>query len=112
MELKDFISQSIIDICLGIKVAQKTIYEAVENVPIAPAYMGGKSVLEKGEQKISFDIMVETSSSEQTQKQGDVKIYVVGGSINKESNKNSVNVNRIQFSVPFFPQALEKYEKK
>lgn len=41
MGLKDFISKSIIDICLGIRDAQRVVFEHVENVPIAPAFMSG-----------------------------------------------------------------------
>ena len=113
MELKDFISKAIIDICRGIKEAQRTIYDEVQNVPIAPAFMDGKSKLKEGEQKISFDIWVSISNNTKMDKTGEAKIInVIGGSINKETSASNAIANRIQFSVPFYPQALEKYDKK
>lgn len=112
MELKDFISRAIIDICRGIKEAQRTIYDEVQNVPIAPAFMHGISQLNKGKQEISFDILVSISNNEKAGKNGEAKISVIGGSINKETTTSNTLANRIQFSVPFYPQALEKYDSK
>ncbi len=111
IDLKDFISQTIIDICLGIKKAQRVIFEEVKNVPIAPAFMSGKSVISKSEQKISFDIMISASSVQKTDKGGSAKISVIGGSINKENSFINTAANRVQFSIPFYPQALEKYKE-
>jgi hypothetical protein len=111
IELKDFIAKSIIDICLGIKEAQRTVYNEVKNVPIAPAFFSGKSQLEKADSKISFDISVSVSNTAKTDKNGGAKISVINGSINKESASKNISANKIQFSVPFYPQALENYKK-
>lgn len=111
MQLKNFISQSIIDICCGVNEAQKIVYEKFKNFPVAPAYVEGKNVAIKSEQTISFDILVKTSESEYNQKQGSAKIYVVDGTLNNTNNLSNVSTNRIQFSVPFYPQALSSTEK-
>lgn len=112
MDLKDFISKSIVDICLGIKEAQGIVFKHVDNVPIAPAFMSGVSQLEGGPEKISFDILVSISDSSKIEKDGKAKISVIGGSIGKETNTEQNSAHRIQFSVPFYPQALERYNQK
>jgi len=111
MDLKDFISKSIIDICLGIKEAQRAVFEHVENVPIAPAFLSGVNLLENGAEKISFDILVAISDSSKTEKGGEAKISVIGGNIGKETTNEQSLAHRIQFSIPFYPQALEKYNR-
>jgi hypothetical protein len=70
-----------VDICLGIKEAQKTVYEYVENVPITPAFMSGVSQMEHGPEKISFDILVSISDSSKKEKNGEAKITVIRASI-------------------------------
>ena len=101
-----------LDICLGIKEAQKTVYEHVENVPIAPAFMSGVNQMEHGPEKISFDILVSISDSSKKEKNGEAKITVIRASIGSETATETSSAHRIQFSVPFYPQALERYNQK
>ncbi|MDR1941063.1 MAG: hypothetical protein LBQ47_01910, partial [Endomicrobium sp.] len=79
------ISKALEDICFGIRDAQKTMREKIDNFPIAPAFMDGKSVIK--DNNISFDISISIQSSETVNKEGEAKtakIVVIGGSINKE----------------------------
>ncbi|MDR1196860.1 MAG: hypothetical protein LBL08_01110 [Candidatus Nomurabacteria bacterium] len=113
MDLKDFISTTIIDICMGIKDAQKTVHGKANNMPvIAPAFLNGVSQLEDNVEKISFDILVSATNTTNAQKGVGAKIHVINGSIGKENSSVNIAENRISFSVPFYPQALEQYKNR
>jgi hypothetical protein len=110
LELKDFISKTLEDICLGIKDAQGKVSARLKNYPIAPAFVDGESAIK--ETAISFDIAGTDSTDAKNAKVGAAKIAVVSASINKENAASNISMHRIQFSVPFYPQALNYKERK
>ena len=112
MELKDFIAKSITDICLGIRDAQRIVNYETGNVPIAPAFMDGKSILKNVNDKITFDVSVSVSKGSKKGGNGGIKVTILGAEVNGEMSSETASMNRIQFSVPFYPQALSAYEKK
>lgn len=104
MELKDFISTVLIDICDGIAMAKSQ----VKDCAISPGRVMGKDVYEV--QQISFDISVtvdETTKSTLASK-GGLSIKVISASIggDTENMSNKINVNRLTFSVPYIPHAI------
>lgn len=109
IELREFITKVLEDICLGISKAQTNVSKELDNYPIAPVRMNGISVFKESE--VSFDIAITTSNQEKNGKEGGAKISVIGASINKENVTTKDNINRIQFSVPFYPAALNKKNK-
>jgi hypothetical protein len=102
MELQEFIESSLVQIGLGIKKAQTKLAEASGSYPIAPAFVDGKAVFRKSEQTISFDVAISVSSD----KSLNVSANAIGLGGKGELNKEQSQTHRIQFSVPFYPQAL------
>ena len=109
MELKDFIRDTINQICEGIGLA-KLDQSKHGNMPVAPARVfsaedpAGKEI--NHQENITFDVSVVIE--EQKGKQGDVKISVLscvvaGGELGKKSTQQTTQ--RIQFSVPYLPAA-------
>lgn len=111
MELKDYISETIKQIVIGITDAQKTVKEM--DVIINP----DKTVGEKGEfwvpikdtmslrierrvQVIEMDILIGVSESDTTSIGGKVGISVFGFGANSEGQKENTNQNRVKFSIP------------
>jgi hypothetical protein len=106
MELQKFISESIKQICFGIRDARKEIINELDgNCPIAPANYNGKKVAEKPEE-IAFDIAITITKNSKLGVAGGANIKVIKGDIKKESSKATENIHRINFKVPFYPQAL------
>ncbi len=116
MQLKDFISNALIDICEGIQHAQSHIRSGA----IAPHTINltNNNQLLRTEnvhkvEQINFEVCVtiDTSSSSNTQnanKFGFLKVISaeIGKSTGKDSKLNRVNVNKITFSIPYLPQAI------
>ncbi|MEG2971478.1 MAG: trypco2 family protein [Akkermansia sp.] len=109
MELKDFIRDTINQICEGVGLA-KLDQSKHGNMPVAPAKVftkentKGKSIYH--EENITFDVSVVIE--EQKGKQGEAKISVLscivaGGETNNKSTQQTTQ--RIQFSVPYLPSA-------
>lgn len=109
MELKDFISNTIYDICMGINEAKEKVWTELNNQPISPGKMGGEDI-KLYDNKIDFDLSV-TASSEDTNNKKVGIIKVIEAGIGKTSKSSQEAVNRITFSVPFFPQAISKKDK-
>ena len=107
MELQKFISESIKQICFGIREAQKEVSDEIGNFPIAPAYVGGKLVIAKRED-IEFDIAITVTEDNKLNASGGINIKVLDGSIKKDKSEKTENIHRINFKVPFYPQALFK----
>ncbi|MFC1659621.1 hypothetical protein ACFL0U_03585 [Pseudomonadota bacterium] len=117
MEIKEFISESIKQICLGIGEARDWgIKELDGNCLIAPLLMMGKPV-ENMEQKIHFDIAVVTSTDKKINIEGGTKLKLVsavrvGGDLKKQNSTKTDNTHRISFTVPFYPQGLGNKQPK
>ena len=96
------------EICIGIDDARKKVYKELNNQPISPHTWEGKET-KVGDSTIDFDLCLTTSSEESLNKGGGL-IKVVEFRMNRSESKSSESVNRVSFSVPFFPQAT--YRKK
>jgi len=103
MELKDFVSQTLVEIVEGVRDAQgKTEGCSSKTSYVAPAEVGNKLV-----QTVSFDVAVTTVDSTSTK--GGIGVFVgpvALGSQGKSDAQNS-SLSRIKFEVPLrFPMAL------
>ena len=106
MDLKDFIRESLEQICYGIREAQLNTKEKIKNCPIAPAFVAGDPVY-KNSGSIDFDIAITVTTDQKLEAAGKANISVVGGGLKGEKNSSTENVHRISFSVPFHPAALQ-----
>jgi hypothetical protein len=114
MQLKDFISNALIEICSGIAEAKAQI----GNHAIAPCSAKiGDAPKENTHsiEQIGFEICVtidNTNSSKNTKGFEIGVLQVVSAKIgkneNEESKLNTTNVNKITFSVPYMPALINK----
>jgi hypothetical protein len=112
MELREFISQTIQDISLGISDAKDTLNNQVGGMAIAPVTVNMYKQPNYPAEKIEFDISVTTSNDSTSKKGGGVKISVIRIDADKESNLSTAATNRIKFSVPFFPQQIKARQEE
>ncbi len=108
LSIKEFVKETLLEIADGIREAQKEMWDKIHNQPIAPAIMGkGKEIKNViKESNISFDIAVTATSSENSKKEGGIKIKVVDANLGKENKISKEFINRVRFDIPFYPQAL------
>lgn len=111
IDLRDFISQTLIDICYGVSNAQKHMIKTINNQPIAPVNFNGHCV-DSLEQKVSFDICVTASNDKKISKEGGISIRVLSGEAKGEQSEYHSQTNRIQFTIPFYPQAVSPSTKQ
>lgn len=110
MDLKDFVSETIVQISQGIMEAQEKTKElgAVINPPTKGPADGNLFTtvgnIDYVVQKIDFDICVSVESSNSKESKGKLGVVTafVGGKVEKGTEENSANqsVNRIKFSIP------------
>lgn len=105
MKLEEFISNTIYEICMGIEDAKERVYKELNNQPVSPGRMEGE--MTNLSSQIDFDLSITTSSEATTDKRAGV-IKVVDAGIGKTDVQTHEAMNRIRFSVPFFPQAVSK----
>lgn len=116
MELKDFIEQSISDIIGAVKNLKEKynncsqVFIDNETNPIAPNYPQLNIATQKN-RAIEFDIAVTTSENGSAKASGKVGIKVLGGSLDGELQSKQENLSRIKFSIPFYPEYIEKEKK-
>ena len=109
MELKNFISTTIYEICMGIEDAKNRVEKELENQPISPANIEGKTDHIK-ESKIDFNLSVTSSTESSTDtKAGIIKVIEAG--IGKSSSLSHEAINKVSFSIPFYPEAIFKNNK-
>jgi hypothetical protein len=98
MELKEFVTRTILDITNG-------VYEARRSAPlaIAPGFIEGKLIVEP--QMIDFEVAVTTTK----EGGGGISIWSVAEAKGKLSSEH---INKISFSVPVFFQAENPSKKK
>lgn len=106
MELKDFIERTITDISTGVSKAISNVSDANDgNRVISPAYVEG--VVNSTPKDIKFDIAVTYVDEKNISGEGGIKINVCNLGANGEKKSTKEVINRIQFEVPFYPQALK-----
>src|SRR4051794_4180014 len=103
MELKDFITATLIEIQSGVQAA---IDHAIKNKvggAINPSWGGTKDINAKRIEKVQFDIAVTVSDKSAGAAEGGIKVVGIklGGSGSASSEMS--NVSRIQFSIPIVP---------
>lgn len=102
MELKDFISQTLVEIQAGVQEAiNKTIGGQTKGA-INPVWERD-GIRRHDIQKVDFDIAVTISEKSAGEAEGGIKVVAlkIGGGLS-ESTETS-NVSRIQFSIPIIP---------
>ena len=85
MDLKDFIATTLISIKEGVAEANKQTGNSFKIVSEAKV--------------VNFDVAVEVSNEGKSEAGGKVKIYVVEGSLGKDTKTKESNVSRINFTV-------------
>ncbi len=106
MELKDFISKSLTEICEGVMEARDLMISKIDNCPIAPASVSNSKDRILLEQYIEFNVEVVVSTEGTlTAKAGGAAILMRGEGSSTEKNLSSHN---IKFAIPFYPAALCK----
>lgn len=68
--------------------------------------MDGQYVVK--EQSIKFDVAVSSAKTKNGNAEGKIDINVIGASLSGKTEASNTQVNRIQFEVPFYAQALSK----
>jgi hypothetical protein len=107
MELKDFVSETLVQVMQGVKMAQDKAAEFGGTVNPKGFVNSEKStprnpVNDLVAQLISFDIVVSTHDADKAK--GGVGVFVgeVGIGVRGEAESQSTAVNKIQFSVPIY----------
>ena len=85
MDLKDFISTTLISIKEGLAEANSKTDKAFKIAPESKV--------------INFNVAVEVSNEGTTQKGGGMRIHVVEAKLGKETKEISSNISRIDFTV-------------
>ena len=94
MKLKDFVSQTLLDITNGVEEAQKRSPHW-----IAPGFVEGEKVVSP--QLVAFDILVTVNK----EAGGGIQVWSLG---DLSAKGNSEQSNRMSFSVPVYFQAPKK----
>lgn len=113
MQLKDFISNALVEICSGIAEAK----EKIENHAITPCGAKiGDSPRENTHsiEQINFEICVTVDNANSSKNSKGFEVGVlqvvsakIGKKANEESKFNTTNVNKITFSVPYMPALIK-----
>jgi len=112
MELKDFITATLVEINQGVQASIEQLKEQDISCAINPAWVGDKGTIDSHHvdshlQKVDFDIAVTTENSNSNTEKGAIKggIKVIAGSIDKTNTDKDLDskTSRIKFSVPFIP---------
>lgn len=103
VDISQFVSETIKQICIGIKEAKEACKE--KNDPVAPVAIKGVR-LDESVQMIHFDICA--VATEEKKGGGGISIQIptiINGEIGKNTNIQTSCTQRIQFSIPFIPSA-------
>jgi hypothetical protein len=114
MELEDFISESIKQICFGIRKAQKEVSDKIgNNCPITPRtkFNGKGDVGYEEKENITFDIAITVTDDNKLNASGAIGIRSLGFGAKGETSKKEENIHRISFSIPFYPSLLNDLYK-
>ncbi len=106
MELKDFIEQSVSDIVEATKTI-KTKYN-VGHSTMHPIANYNKYEANRSPHEIEFNIAVTTSENGTAKAGSKIGISVLGANVNGEKGFTNENCSRIKFSIPFYPEYINK----
>ena len=116
MQLKDFISNALIEICSGIAEAKAQI----GNGAIAPATVqaaGQAPVNSYQMELISFEVCVTVGNEDSHKNNKAFEIGLlqvvsakIGKNANDESKSHATHVHKVMVSVPYMPAACIKYK--
>tara|TARA_B100000929_G_scaffold281673_1_gene260914 strand:- start:1160 stop:1537 length:378 start_codon:yes stop_codon:yes gene_type:complete len=107
MELKDFISTTLVEIHQGIQGAISELGDPRSFGAINPVSGSGDAIsaaqIANNKQQVDFDIAVTTTNSGEAGVQGGVKVVGINiGGSGREVTSDS-QVTRVKFSVPYIP---------
>lgn len=108
MELKDFIEQSVSEIVEATQSLKKKYNNpqwGVRHQPIAPMK---RSSLNHTSHSIDFDVAVTTTEKGTAKAGSKIGISILGANINGETGFTNENCSRIKFSIPFYPEFINK----
>lgn len=110
IELKDFISETIKQIAMGIETASKECadYDVIINPNITIGSSGDYCIprepehahIQRRVQSLDMEISVVVSESKEKQGKAQIGISSIGAGINRSNNTQSVNENKVRFSIP------------
>ena len=113
MELKEFVSQTLVQIFEGVVTAQTEL--SANGIKINPDIWNNSTAQKEGKlldptmspiEEVQFDVAVTASDSAGAKAKIGVLSGIVGGSMEGKGEKSKELVNRIKFSVPIsFPKA-------
>lgn len=116
MELKDFIAESIVQICKGLAEAQEQVKDlhVVINVPVITKKDGTLSItnneFDRVPQLVDFDICVTAENTKESNAKGKINVLAFGMDGDFSVQKSDTAVSRIKFSVPtLFPTDFTYY---
>jgi len=103
MELKDFITATLIEIQSGVSAAIK--HTQKNNIPgaINPSWGGTDDINASLIEKVQFDIAVTVSDKSAGSVEGGIKVVGIKIGGDKTASSEVNNVSRIQFSIPIIP---------
>lgn len=110
IELKDFISETIKQIAMGIETASKECadYDVIINPNITIGSSGDYCIprepehvhIQRRVQSLDMEISVVVSESKEKQGKAQIGISSIGAGINRSNNTQSANENKVRFSIP------------
>lgn len=110
MQLEDFIEETLIAICNGVKKAKLKLN--VDNPVIAPGRIEGKMIAEV--RYIDFEVLVSVNENNQLQVEGglsgkaSIGFAKAEGSVDGNMSKSAgqMRTNKICFSIPYLPEGI------
>jgi hypothetical protein len=100
MELREFISSTLVDIQAGVNDAIKKASQGEIPGAINPVWKDVKETTRQDIQVVSFDIAVAVSESGNSDIGGGIKVMGIGIDGNSTEFKENSHTSRIQFTVP------------
>lgn len=99
MELRDFVTNTLVDIAEGVRRAQHELAESgarVNPLLFERGHTTGHAPIEK----IQFDVAVSVGEETGTTGKVNVVAYVMGVSGERQHDRQSERISRVQFTVP------------
>jgi len=100
MELREFVSQTLVDIHGGVNDAIHMAKEKKIPGAINPVWGGARNTARQDIQVVSFDIAVAVSESADSEVKGGIKVMGMGVDGETAEFKKNSHTSRIQFTIP------------